>query len=57
MEEWLISTHIIKSNQFLSFIITHDWAPKAKEFGLSEYVLQANSDAWVEKVSKVGNYF
>lgn len=56
MEEWLISTHIIKSNQFFSFIITHDWAPKAKEVGLSEYVLQAKSDAWVEKVSKVGNY-
>ena len=36
---------------------TYDWAPKAKEVGLSEYVFQANSGAWVEKVSKVGNYF
>lgn len=36
---------------------TYDWAPKAKEVGLSEYVLQASSGAWVEKVSKVGNYF
>ncbi len=36
---------------------TYDWAPKAKEVGLSEYVLQSSSGAWVEKVSKVGNYF
>lgn len=36
---------------------TYDWAPKAKEVGLSEYVFQASSGAWVEKVSKVGNYF
>jgi len=36
---------------------TYDWAPKAKEVGLSEYVFQSNSGAWVEKVSKVGNYF
>ncbi|MCX2450088.1 hypothetical protein OQX61_02285 [Pedobacter sp. PLR] len=36
---------------------TYDWAPKAKEVGLSEYVLQPNSAALVEKVSKVSNYF
>lgn len=36
---------------------TYDWAPKANEVGLSEYVLQSNSGAWVEKVSKVSDYF
>lgn len=36
---------------------TYDWAPDAKKVGLSEYVLQANSGIWVEKVSKVADYF
>lgn len=36
---------------------TYDWAPDAHEVGLSEYVLQANSGAWVERVSPVGTYF
>lgn len=36
---------------------TYDWAPGAKEVGLSEYVMQSSSGAWVQSVSKVGNYF
>lgn len=36
---------------------TYDWAPEATNVGLSEYVLQPNSSAWVENVSQVSNYF
>lgn len=36
---------------------TYDWAPDSPEVGLSEYVLQASSGAWVERVSSVGSYF
>jgi hypothetical protein len=36
---------------------TYDWAPDAKEVGLSEYVLQASSGCWVEKVRTAQEYF
>ncbi|WP_257670127.1 hypothetical protein [Parapedobacter tibetensis] len=36
---------------------TYDWAPETSEVGLSEYVLQAESGAWVEHVAKVGEFF
>lgn len=36
---------------------TYDWSPEATNVGLSEYVLQPNSGAWVENVSKVSDYF
>lgn len=36
---------------------TYDWAPGAKEVGLSEYVLQASSGCWVEKVATASDYF
>jgi hypothetical protein len=36
---------------------TYDWAPGSKEVGLSEYVLQASSGCWVEKVSTAAEYF
>jgi hypothetical protein len=36
---------------------TYDWNPDAKEVGLSEYVLQANSGIWVESVSTASDFF
>lgn len=36
---------------------TYDWAPDASKVGLSEYVLQASSGAWVEKVSRAADFF
>ncbi|MBW8685242.1 hypothetical protein [Chitinophaga rhizophila] len=36
---------------------TYDWAPGSKEVGLSEYVLQASSGCWVEKVRTSADYF
>jgi hypothetical protein len=36
---------------------TYDWAPGAKEVGLSEYVLQTSSGCWVEKVRTAQEYF
>lgn len=36
---------------------TYDWAPETNGVGLSEYVFRSGSGAWVESVSKVGNYF
>lgn len=36
---------------------TYDWAPNAKEVGLSEYVLQSTSGCWVEKVRTAHDYF
>lgn len=36
---------------------TYDWAPGSKEVGLSEFVLQASSGIWVEKVRTVNAYF
>jgi len=36
---------------------TYDWAPDAKEVGLSEYVLQTSSGCWVEKVRTAQEYF
>lgn len=36
---------------------TYDWAPDNPEVGLSEYVLQVSSGAWVEHVSPVESYF
>ena len=36
---------------------TYDWAPETNNVGLSEYVLQVESGAWVEHVAKVGEYF
>jgi hypothetical protein len=36
---------------------TYDWAPETSEVGLSEYVLQPNSGAWVKSVAKVSDYF
>jgi hypothetical protein len=36
---------------------TYDWAPGGKEVGLSEYVLQASSGCWVEKVRTASDYF
>jgi len=36
---------------------TYDWAPGSKEVGLSEYVLQASSGCWVEKVRTASEYF
>ncbi|SFD26570.1 hypothetical protein SAMN05518672_1011352 [Chitinophaga sp. CF118] len=39
------------------FGYTYDWAPDAKEVGLSEYVLQSTSGCWVEKVRTAQEYF
>lgn len=36
---------------------TYDWAPEARKVGLSEYVLQASTGCWVEKVSTASAYF
>ncbi|PSL46580.1 hypothetical protein CLV51_103561 [Chitinophaga niastensis] len=36
---------------------TYDWAPGATKVGLSEYVLQASSGAWVDKVSRAADFF
>jgi len=36
---------------------TYDWAPGSKKVGLSEYVLQASSGCWVEKVRTASEYF
>jgi len=36
---------------------TYDWASESNHVGLSEYVLQAESGAWVEHVATVGTYF
>lgn len=36
---------------------TYDWAPGAKEEGLSEYVVKATSGMWVEKVRKAADFF
>ena len=36
---------------------TYDWAPEAKKVGLSEYVLQASTGCWVEKVRTASEYF
>ncbi|MBB6498745.1 hypothetical protein [Pedobacter cryoconitis] len=36
---------------------TYDWAPKTNHVGMSEYVLQSSSGAWVNNVSKVSDYF
>ncbi|WP_157305879.1 hypothetical protein [Chitinophaga tropicalis] len=36
---------------------TYDWAPGSKKVGLSEYVLQASSGIWVEKVRTASAYF
>lgn len=36
---------------------TYDWNPEAKEVGLSEYVLQASSGIWVERVSTASQFF
>jgi hypothetical protein len=36
---------------------TYDWAAGANRVGLSEYVLQAASGAWVEKVTRAADFF
>ncbi|HVW97003.1 MAG TPA: hypothetical protein VHA56_13615 [Mucilaginibacter sp.] len=36
---------------------TYDWAPRTNRVGLSEFVMQANSGIWVEKVYKASDYF
>lgn len=36
---------------------TFDWAPGTSRVGLSEYVLQASSGAWVEKVGRAADFF
>jgi hypothetical protein len=36
---------------------TYDWAPDAKEVGLSEYKLQASSGIWVEQTGTAGSFF
>ncbi|GAA0530456.1 hypothetical protein [Chitinophaga japonensis] len=36
---------------------TYDWAPDTKEVGLSEFVLQASSGIWVEKVTTAAGFF
>ncbi|WP_143305499.1 hypothetical protein [Chitinophaga vietnamensis] len=37
---------------------TYDWAPGSQQhIGLSEYVMQASSGCWVEKVSRAADYF
>lgn len=36
---------------------TYDWAPGVSRVGLSEYVLQAASGAWVEKVTRAADFF
>ncbi|MFY0254515.1 hypothetical protein ACDQ55_11225 [Chitinophaga sp. 30R24] len=36
---------------------TYDWAPGASKVGMSEYVLQASSGAWVEQVSRAADFF
>lgn len=36
---------------------TFDWAPDASRVGLSEYVLQGSSGAWVEKVTTAAGFF
>ncbi|TWF38805.1 hypothetical protein FHW36_10626 [Chitinophaga polysaccharea] len=36
---------------------TYDWAPGAKHVGLSEYVMQPNSGAWVEQTTRAQDFF
>lgn len=36
---------------------TYDWAPGADRVGMSEYVLQPNSGAWVEKTVRAADFF
>ncbi|WP_436484248.1 hypothetical protein [Chitinophaga sp. ARDCPP14] len=36
---------------------TYDWAPGASRVGMSEYVMQAGSGAWVEKVNRAADFF
>lgn len=36
---------------------TYDWAPGVNRVGLSEYVLQASSGAWVEKTTRAADFF
>ncbi|MBV7530727.1 hypothetical protein [Chitinophaga sp. sic0106] len=36
---------------------TYDWAPGAKEVGLSEFVMKQNSGAWVEKTTTAQDFF
>ncbi|SEW36124.1 hypothetical protein [Chitinophaga arvensicola] len=36
---------------------TYDWAPGANRVGLSEYVMQPSSGAWVEQVSRAADFF
>jgi hypothetical protein len=36
---------------------TYDWAPDAKEVGMSEYVLQTGSGIWVEQTTTAAAFF
>jgi len=36
---------------------TYDWAPDAKEVGMSEYVLQTGSGIWVEQTTTAATFF
>ncbi|SHM59812.1 hypothetical protein SAMN05444266_109136 [Chitinophaga jiangningensis] len=36
---------------------TYDWAPGAKEVGMSEFVMKPNSGAWVEKTTTAQDFF